>query len=105
MWLIYTNCATHSSPPPRWWNSVGEQVEKNSMRFFLLSWFPGGRVDMFKHGIYSALIYLSDCAVQDSWLGTVRESKPVPHSLEGLRTAGSVAAACIWEAGLQVLDL
>lgn len=83
MWLIHTNCATHSSPPPRWWNSVGEQVEKNSMRFFLLSWFPGGRVDMFKHGIYSALIYLSDCAVQDSWLGMVRESKPVPHLWRG----------------------
>lgn len=58
---------------------MGEQVEKNSKRFFLLSWFPGGRVGMFKHAIYSALVDLSDCAVQDSWLDTVRESKDVPH--------------------------
>lgn len=108
MWLIHANCATHSSHPPRWWNSVGEQVEKNSKRFFLLSWFPGDRVDMFKHAIYSALVYLSDCAVQDSWLGTVRESKDVPRHVvilwRGCRVKAVLQLACIWEAGLQVLD-
>ena len=39
-------------------------------------------------------VYLSDCAVQDPWLGTVGDSEDARRwgSLEGLQTAGRVVA-------------
>lgn len=59
---------------------------------------------MFKHPVQSALVYFSDCAVQDPRLGTVRGCEEDPDAAmlwKGAADCGQRAGTRLWEAELR----